>query len=382
MSTTPKTPELMPCPLPACAAPASSYTDEDLNGWIECSACGLRLPNNDGRGPEAWNRRAPAPEEGQRLAKRQPCGCVVCTCEDEERCSGCGAKSCGTHPLGKIPSPVFVPSPEEGGATPGLLEALALVEGPKRQGGEWKPRDEFDRGQEYVLRVAAYPLYNELVRRRARAPEGEGAPVAISKMEIPGDANIAERATLKMAMDAVASRNFLAVNEKRCMDVMAAEILRLRARPASPGAEERLREALEEAGEALVVAREFIRNKLGLTNPARERVLANIKAILYDPATPTPSQQGAEITEAHLNILRHTLGAESRSPGFRNHFITGKNGEDGSLCEDMVRAGHMWSKPYTMNTYGETFYAATESGAKLVGVTLPAPEAGTKGDEA
>lgn len=29
------------------------------------------------------------------LAKNQPCGCVVCTCEDEVRCHGCGAHKCG-----------------------------------------------------------------------------------------------------------------------------------------------------------------------------------------------------------------------------------------------------------------------------------------------
>jgi hypothetical protein len=44
------------------------------------------------------------------LAKHQPCGCVVCTCENEEepdRCLGCGAKSCGTHIGAPIPNPVY-----------------------------------------------------------------------------------------------------------------------------------------------------------------------------------------------------------------------------------------------------------------------------------
>ena len=31
-------------------------------------------------------------------ARRQPCGCVLCVCEDEIQCQGCGAVSCGTHP--------------------------------------------------------------------------------------------------------------------------------------------------------------------------------------------------------------------------------------------------------------------------------------------
>jgi len=41
------------------------------------------------------------------LARNQPCGCVVCRCEDEHRCGGCGAKNCGTHPVGQIPNPVY-----------------------------------------------------------------------------------------------------------------------------------------------------------------------------------------------------------------------------------------------------------------------------------
>lgn len=41
------------------------------------------------------------------LKKHQPCGCVVCTCPDPDRCHGCGAKCCGTHPAGQIPSPVY-----------------------------------------------------------------------------------------------------------------------------------------------------------------------------------------------------------------------------------------------------------------------------------
>src|SRR5690606_12834143 len=36
----------------------------------------------------------PGPEA---LAKHQPCGCVLCTCEDEKQCQGCGAKFCGNH---------------------------------------------------------------------------------------------------------------------------------------------------------------------------------------------------------------------------------------------------------------------------------------------
>lgn len=53
---------------------------------------------------------------GKYLAKHQPCGCIICTCEDEMRCHGCGAKHCGTHSLGQLPDPIFEDRPEE--ATP------------------------------------------------------------------------------------------------------------------------------------------------------------------------------------------------------------------------------------------------------------------------
>lgn len=41
------------------------------------------------------------------LAKYQSCGCVICTCEDEEQCHGCGARMCGTHPGKPIPHPIY-----------------------------------------------------------------------------------------------------------------------------------------------------------------------------------------------------------------------------------------------------------------------------------
>ena len=46
---------------------------------------------------------------GQReLARHQPCGCIVCACENEDQCQGCGAKTCDEHLSGVIPNPVYV----------------------------------------------------------------------------------------------------------------------------------------------------------------------------------------------------------------------------------------------------------------------------------
>ncbi|WP_299949110.1 hypothetical protein [uncultured Ruegeria sp.] len=49
----------------------------------------------------------PTPQQARTLARNQPCGCIVCHCEDDEQCQGCGAKSCGNHPVGEIPNPVY-----------------------------------------------------------------------------------------------------------------------------------------------------------------------------------------------------------------------------------------------------------------------------------
>lgn len=51
-------------------------------------------------------RQSPA-RISRALAQHQPCGCQVCICEDDEQCQGCGAKPCGTHPVGEIPEPVY-----------------------------------------------------------------------------------------------------------------------------------------------------------------------------------------------------------------------------------------------------------------------------------
>lgn len=48
--------------------------------------------------------------EPRLLARHQPCGCIVCICEDaaeEDQCQGCGAKNCGTHPPGELPKRVY-----------------------------------------------------------------------------------------------------------------------------------------------------------------------------------------------------------------------------------------------------------------------------------
>lgn len=63
-------------------------------------------------------------EPTKMLAKHQPCGCVVCTCKDDQRCHGCGAKHCGTHPVGDLPNPVFDSAIAQEPRKDVILEAL------------------------------------------------------------------------------------------------------------------------------------------------------------------------------------------------------------------------------------------------------------------
>lgn len=60
------------------------------------------------RAMQAALKERAAPETSERLlARQQPCGCIVCTCDDDHRCQGCGAKHCGTHPVGELPNPRY-----------------------------------------------------------------------------------------------------------------------------------------------------------------------------------------------------------------------------------------------------------------------------------
>ena len=46
--------------------------------------------------------------------RHQPCGCILCCCEDEEQCHGCGAKMCKEHTeLGYIPNLVYAKRSEK-----------------------------------------------------------------------------------------------------------------------------------------------------------------------------------------------------------------------------------------------------------------------------
>jgi hypothetical protein len=84
---------------------------------------------------------SPPPQPERVLARIQPCGCVVCRCEDPRQCHGCGAKSCGTHPVGEIPSPVYEPAPQPPRGLPALLGAMPELPEPQ-PAVDWKAAHE------------------------------------------------------------------------------------------------------------------------------------------------------------------------------------------------------------------------------------------------
>lgn len=78
-------------------------TKEEEAAWDQCQRIYFAIR------ALAWLKAQQRPT----LHKYQPCGCVVCTCENAEQCQGCGAKHCGTHPIGKIPNPIYITSLQE-----------------------------------------------------------------------------------------------------------------------------------------------------------------------------------------------------------------------------------------------------------------------------
>lgn len=92
-------------PLYAAPQPASHQPiSHDWDDQDKCRRCGDR----------DWYASATCtPKQQPELAKYQPCGCVICTCEHETRCQGCGAHHCGTHPVGQFPEPAYQqPAPD------------------------------------------------------------------------------------------------------------------------------------------------------------------------------------------------------------------------------------------------------------------------------
>lgn len=108
----------------SCAAPAVQgepvylYRRLGLNDFVTCDFTRYTELTEK---PKLFETKilytAPRPTEQQpELAKYQPSGCVICTCDHETQCQGCGAHHCGGHPVGEFSKPAY--------QQPGLTEAL------------------------------------------------------------------------------------------------------------------------------------------------------------------------------------------------------------------------------------------------------------------
>lgn len=73
------------------------------------------------------------------------------------------------------------------------------------------------------------------------------------------------------------------------------------------------------------------------------------------------------MTDKQINMLRHAVGADSRSPGFRNRYCTEVDNKDALT---LVEMGLMEGPKYTDGSVGQGFglFFVTEKGFKLLGI--------------
>jgi hypothetical protein len=80
-----------------------------LGSGFECHLCKIEKLENKRKdnAKKIAELEAELDNKTPLLARHQPCGCIICTCMTDDRCLGCGAKNCGTHPPGEIPNPLY-----------------------------------------------------------------------------------------------------------------------------------------------------------------------------------------------------------------------------------------------------------------------------------
>lgn len=80
-----------------------------------------------------------------------------------------------------------------------------------------------------------------------------------------------------------------------------------------------------------------------------------------------PAQEAAALTEKQRHVLEHTVGAKSREPFFRNHFVTGPECEDWQTLQELCALGLMVEtrKPSELSG-GYHVFAATEQGKEAI----------------
>lgn len=71
---------------------------------------------------------------------------------------------------------------------------------------------------------------------------------------------------------------------------------------------------------------------------------------------------------SRVELLRHALGADSPTPGYRNHFAATPGSDDDRCWATMVLEGLALLVREPCDLYSYNIYAATEAGRKLVGL--------------
>lgn len=81
------------------------------------------------------------------------------------------------------------------------------------------------------------------------------------------------------------------------------------------------------------------------------------------------------ITEAELDILQHSIGADKYGRGRvdRNHFCTGAGGTDHPVCMSLVAKGFMWRQADVKMYGGADLFRVTLEGIAAVIKHSPTP---------
>lgn len=79
---------------------------------------------------------------------------------------------------------------------------------------------------------------------------------------------------------------------------------------------------------------------------------------------------GKEMTKKQIEIMRHTLGADSDAPGYRNYFAAEPETDDYDEILSLVMLGLMKrGRSWEGNISGElVYFHVTEKGKKLLGI--------------
>lgn len=83
----------------------------------------------------------------------------------------------------------------------------------------------------------------------------------------------------------------------------------------------------------------------------------------------------ADLTPRERDLLEHTVGFRSKSPGFRNHFCTGPDTDDWDDIQELCRRGLMrLTKPPTDWLGGMSVFAVTPAGKEAIGLKEPSDD--------